>query len=136
MRRALLAPVGVVTLLGLMGTPAVMPIRAEYEVRTLAVDGTLDRAFIANEIAKIARYYALACTDCTSRLEHASFGTNLVLEYRFVDARSVSIKVSAPPKGMVGNRYSDEVEGIREKLKARLGPIESDREFIVAGGGS
>ncbi len=129
-RRLLLAPIGAATVLGLMGTAAVAPIRAEYEVRTLAAGGALDRAFIANEIAKIAKHYALDCTDCASRLEHASFGTNLVLEYRFVDARSVHIKVSAPAKGMLGNRYSGEAERIRERLKARLGPIESDREFI------
>jgi len=130
LRRLIAAPIAVATLLGLMGTPAVTPLRGEYEVRTIGTEAPLDRTFIANQIAAVAKYNALACTDCADRLSHASFGRNFRLEYTFANDRSVRITVFAPAKGLIGNKYSGMADRVRKDLKRRLGPVDSDRIFI------
>lgn len=132
MRRVLVMPVMVLTTLGLMGT-SVIPVRHQYEIRTLGTTSDFDRKAVAATIAEVARLHGLSCEDCTDPTAQAFYrGKDTWLRYRFVGERAIAFDASAWPSSVFSS-YStarEKAERLRGDVKFRLARDHGNLEYF------
>ena len=130
LRRLSIAPVALLTVLGLMAT-SVMPTRHDYQVRRADRAPVLDREAIAATIAEVAAAHGLRCGDCSGHSGGGRFdGDGLHLSYSFSGTRTVSFRVDALPDGIFfGARGREKADRLRDDLKSRLASSYEDLEY-------
>jgi hypothetical protein len=129
-RRLLLAPVAVATVLAIMGTSAI-PLKHDYRVRTIDPTVVLKRQPIALEVEAIAKEQGLECTECADPLNRVQYnGRGLHLEYSFTNDQTVNFQVWARADGMFSSRNSKKLELLRRELKFRLARVQGGLEFV------
>jgi hypothetical protein len=133
LRRILLAPIVVLTTLGLMAT-SLLRVQQDYQIRRPASSGQLDREPVAEMISRVAKVHGLECSQCGDLLNSGAYvrGHTLSLEYSFVGDRAVSFKVWASADGMFSDESLEDAERIRGDLKKRLAQLYGDLEYVEA----
>lgn len=131
LRRALVIPVALLTLLGLTATSLVTA-RQDYQVRQPDFRGRLDRGAIAGTVARVATRHDLNCEACSEAPSRARFaGNGMTLEYRFVGANVIEFEVEAIPDGLFFGRSGNEkADRLRADLKDELSALHEGLEYV------
>jgi hypothetical protein len=136
-RRILLAPIVVLTTIGLTATSIVPPVRQDYQVRWPV--GAIEPEFrrITTLIAEVARKHGLKCVECGSDAVVGRYeGKSVLLTYKLSDERVLSFHFEAPGNGVFGPNEIKKADRLRNDLKARLSSLYSNPEFVEQPGRS
>ncbi len=133
-RTMLAIPVGVVSILAILGTSYV-PLRQNYTIRGNSPSVAISRDEVAESIRSIALTHGLTCRDCSNPNEKASYTSDsLDMEYSFSGVNAVSFEISAIPSGrsfgLFGSSGEEKIDSLSRSLKKEFSMRFQGMEYI------